>query len=100
MELKTINVTRQYGMKTAVDHINLTLTSGVYGLLGANGAGKTTLMRLICGLQVPTSGRILFNGKDIAKLGELIGICLAICLRISGIILILPHSNFCCILRR
>lgn len=46
MELKTIGLTKKFGSKTAVNALNITLTNGVYGLLGANGAGKTTLMRL------------------------------------------------------
>ncbi len=70
MELKTVELTKQYGSKTAVNHLNIALTNGVYGLLGANGAGKTTLMRLICGIQTPTFGRITFNGKNINRLGE------------------------------
>ncbi len=70
MELKTTELTKQYGSKTAVNHLNIVLTNGVYGLLGANGAGKTTLMRLICGIQTPTFGRITFNGKNINRLGE------------------------------
>ena len=45
MELKTDQLTKKYGSKTAVDHLNITLSNGVYGLLGANGAGKTTHMR-------------------------------------------------------
>ena len=48
MELKLTHVTKQYGTKAAVDHINMTLREGIYGLLGANGAGKTSLMRLVC----------------------------------------------------
>lgn len=70
MELELKDLTKQYGKKTAVDHISLTLTGGVYGLLGANGAGKTTLMRLICTLQKPTGGKILLNGKEAEGLGE------------------------------
>ena len=42
MELKTIGLTKKFSSKTAVDNLNITLTNGVYGLLGANGAGKTT----------------------------------------------------------
>lgn len=53
-----------------MDNLNITLTNGVYGLLGANGAGKTTLMRLLCNIQNPTSGRILLNEKNIVGLGE------------------------------
>ncbi len=69
MELKMINLTKQFGDFTAVDHMNLTMTNGVYGLLGVNGAGKTTLMRMICTLLQPTGGRIICNGKDIFKMG-------------------------------
>ena len=70
MELKAIELTKQYGSKTAVDHLNITLSNGVYGLLGANGAGKTTLMRLLCEIQRPTSGKITLDGKSISGLGE------------------------------
>ncbi len=70
MELKLIRLTKTFGSKTAVNDLTLTLSNGVYGLLGANGAGKTTLMRLLCGLQRPTSGKITLNGKNIAGLGE------------------------------
>ncbi len=70
MELKTVELTKEYGKKKAVNRMNITLTQGVYGLLGANGAGKTTLMRLLCALQQPTGGRILLDGQSIGKLGE------------------------------
>ena len=69
MELKMIKLTKQFGDFTAVNHMNLTMTNGVYGLLGVNGAGKTTLMRMICTLLQPSSGKILCNGKDIFKMG-------------------------------
>ena len=45
MELKIQNITKRYRDKTAVDDVSITLTPGVWGLLGANGAGKTTLRR-------------------------------------------------------
>ena len=70
MELKTIGLTKKYGSKTAVNDLNITLSNGVYGLLGANGAGKTTFMRLLCNIQNPTSGKVLLNGKNIVGLGE------------------------------
>ncbi len=68
MNLQLINLTRQFGSVTAVDHLNLTITNGVYGLLGLNGAGKTTLMRMICTLMQPTQGQILLNGRDIFEM--------------------------------
>lgn len=70
MKLKVRELTKKFGSKTAVDHMELCLTNGVYGLLGANGAGKTTLMRLLCGIQTPTAGDITLDGKDITALGE------------------------------
>ena len=68
MELKLTNLTKKFGEFTAVDHMNLTMTEGVYGLLGVNGAGKTTLMRRLCTLLLPTSGSITCDGKDIFKM--------------------------------
>ena len=68
MELVLDNLTKEFGEFVAVDHINLTMTNGVYGLLGVNGAGKTTLMRMLCTLLKPTSGNIYCNGKDIFKM--------------------------------
>ncbi len=61
MELVIDRVTKQYKNKIAVDRLSLTLTKGVYGLLGANGAGKTTLMRVICGILKPTNGEVKYN---------------------------------------
>lgn len=65
MEVKFNDLTKKFGDFTAVDHMNLTMANGVYGLLGVNGAGKTTLMRMLCTLLKPTSGSITCNGKDI-----------------------------------
>ena len=69
MEIKTTDLTKKFGDVTAVDHMDLTMTGGVYGLLGVNGAGKTTLMRMLCTLLQPTEGSITCNGKDIFKMG-------------------------------
>ena len=68
MKLVLDNLTKEFGEFVAVDHINLTMTNGVYGLLGVNGAGKTTLMRMLCTLLKPTSGNVYCNGKDIFKM--------------------------------
>lgn len=68
MELKLNNLTKKFGDFTAVDHVNLTMTNGVYGLLGVNGAGKTTLMRMLCTLVKPTGGTITYGGKNILQL--------------------------------
>jgi len=65
MELKITNLSKKFGDFTAVDNLNVTMTTGVYGLLGVNGAGKTTLMRMLCTLLKPTSGTIYCDGNDI-----------------------------------
>ncbi len=70
MELKIEHITKQYKDKLAVDDVSLTITPGIWGLLGANGAGKTTLMRMIAGIMEPTSGRIVYDGVPIATLKE------------------------------
>ena len=58
MELKIQNITKRYRDKTAVDDVSITLTPGVWGLLGANGAGKTTLMRMLAGILRPSSSTL------------------------------------------
>lgn len=70
MELRIENLTKQYGTNLAVNNLSLTLTTGVYGLLGANGAGKTTLMRMLCDILAPTSGRIAYDGQSIWESGD------------------------------
>ena len=65
MELKITDLSKKFGDFTAVDNLNVTMTMGVYGLLGVNGAGKTTLMRMLCTLLKPTSGTIYCDGNDI-----------------------------------
>jgi ABC-2 type transport system ATP-binding protein len=67
IELK--NLTKRYGDKTAVDDLTLRLEPGtVTGFLGPNGAGKSTTMRLILGLDAPTSGSALVDGRRYADL--------------------------------
>ena len=56
MELEASRLTKQYGSKTAVGNLNITLSNGVYGLLGANGAGKSTTLHAISGLIKPKNG--------------------------------------------
>lgn len=69
-KLEMKNVTKSYKHKNANENINLVLESGVYGLLGPNGAGKSTLMKQIVTVTSPTSGKILYNGKDIKSLDD------------------------------
>jgi ABC-2 type transport system ATP-binding protein len=61
-------VTKRYGDKTAVDDLTFTVRPGVVtGFLGPNGAGKSTTMRMILGLDAPTSGGVTVNGKHYAE---------------------------------
>ena len=69
MQLEICNVKKQYKDKCAVNGVNLLLTPGVWGLLGANGAGKSTLMNLLTDNVKRDSGEILYDGKEILKMG-------------------------------
>ena len=63
-------LTKRYGDKLAVDNLTFTVESGkVTGFLGPNGAGKSTTMRLILGLDRPTSGEAMVHGKRYQGLG-------------------------------
>src|SRR4051794_30378526 len=60
-----MGLTKRYGETTAVDDMTLTIRPGVVtGFLGPNGAGKSTTMRLILGLDRPTTGSVRVNGRD------------------------------------
>ena len=61
-------LTKRYGEKTAVDGLDFTVRPGaVTGFLGPNGAGKSTTMRMIVGLDAPTSGTVRVNGRRYAE---------------------------------
>jgi ABC-2 type transport system ATP-binding protein len=61
-------LTKRYGEKTAVDGLDFTVKPGtVTGFLGPNGAGKSTTMRMIVGLDAPTSGSVTVNGQRYAR---------------------------------
>lgn len=70
MELKLEHLTKRYGDNAALDDVTITLTPGIYGLLGANGAGKSTLMSLITDNVKRSGGSIRFDGEDILSLGD------------------------------
>jgi ABC-2 type transport system ATP-binding protein len=62
-------VTKRYGEKVAVDDLTFSVAPGIVtGFLGPNGAGKSTTMRLILGLDAPTSGTVRVNGCDYREL--------------------------------
>ena len=70
MKLTITDLTKKFGHKIAVDHVDLELTPGIIGLLGPNGAGKTTMIRLLCDLTQPDSGAVLLDGENIRSMGE------------------------------
>lgn len=67
--LKTTALTKKYGKYKALDGLTMNIPRGtIYGFVGKNGAGKTTLIRLICGLQEPSSGEYTLYGiKNTSK---------------------------------
>jgi branched-chain amino acid transport system ATP-binding protein len=66
--LKTQNVSKSfYGLK-AVNNVSLDINKGeIFGLIGPNGAGKTTFFNAISGFDAPTSGTVIYNGKDMTN---------------------------------
>lgn len=67
--LEIRNVSKYFGGLEAVGNVDFDVDQGeIKGLIGPNGAGKTTLFNVISGVYHPTSGRVVFKGKDIAHL--------------------------------
>ncbi len=69
-ELELKNIRCSYGSRVILDGVNFKIENGVAALLGLNGAGKTTLIKNIMKLIYPEQGTVLFNGKDIHKMGS------------------------------
>jgi len=66
--IETKNLTKSYGELTAVDQLNLIVEQGeLFGFVGPNGAGKTTTIRMIAGLQKPSSGEVFVAGNSIKR---------------------------------
>jgi spermidine/putrescine ABC transporter ATP-binding subunit len=64
------NVSKRFGSFAAVDSVDLAIEEGeFFALLGPSGCGKTTLLRMLAGLEVPSEGRILIDGQDMAGVG-------------------------------
>jgi branched-chain amino acid transport system ATP-binding protein len=65
--LRTESLTKSFGALTAVNAVTLDVEEGsLHAVIGPNGAGKTTFFNLLTGQHPPTSGRIIFDGRDIA----------------------------------
>jgi ABC-2 type transport system ATP-binding protein len=62
---------KKFGNFVANDHLTFDVYKGeIFGFLGANGAGKTTAMRILCGLSMPTAGKLTVNGFDVYRQSE------------------------------
>ena len=69
--IEAVGLTKRYGRTVAVDDLSFTVQPGrVTGFLGPNGAGKSTTMRMILGLDRPTAGRVLIDGKPYTELNR------------------------------
>jgi branched-chain amino acid transport system ATP-binding protein len=67
--LAASNISVRFGGITALDDVSLDVKAGeLVGLVGPNGAGKTTLFNCIVGLQRPSTGRVLFDGRDVTSI--------------------------------
>lgn len=62
------NVSKSFGQKHVLKSINFAINQGeIFGLIGLSGAGKSTLLKILIGFYKPTSGQILYKGKDISQ---------------------------------
>ena len=67
--LRIESVSKNFGEFRAVDQVSLDVTRGeIFALLGSSGCGKSTLLRMLAGFELPSSGRIVLNGVDLAGL--------------------------------
>ena len=67
--LEVQDVSKRFGALAALSHLSLSVQRGeVFSVIGPNGAGKSTLFNVIAGLHPPTTGRVIFGGRDIAGL--------------------------------
>jgi putrescine transport system ATP-binding protein len=66
--LVTEKLVKRFDEALAVDEVSLSIAKGeIFALLGSSGCGKSTLLRMLAGFEVPSSGRILLGGQDVAK---------------------------------
>ena len=78
MTIVTQDLYKKYGNQDALKGVNITIPTGMYGILGRNGAGKTTFMRILTTLIEPNGGRVEMNGipllpKNVNKINAMVG---------------------------
>ncbi|MFW5531394.1 MAG: ATP-binding cassette domain-containing protein, partial [Segatella copri] len=65
------NLTKSFGDKTVLDHISIQFETGKTNLIiGQSGSGKTVLMKNLVGLLEPTSGQVLYDGRDFVNMSK------------------------------
>src|ERR1700680_42552 len=68
--LEAVDVRKQFGALAALDGVDFAVGSGeAVGIVGPNGAGKTTLLSVLAGTLPPTSGSVVFRGRDVTRAG-------------------------------
>ena len=66
--IKLLKLCKNFGDKKAVNNLSLEIPEGkIFGFLGPNGAGKSTTIKMITGIETPSSGEIFINNIDIRK---------------------------------
>ncbi len=71
MSIQTFDLTKKYKPKaTALNHVSMSIDTGIFGLLGKNGSGKTTLMRILTTLLTPTAGKVSILGMEATKANQ------------------------------
>jgi putative ABC transport system ATP-binding protein len=69
--LKLTGVTKRFAARTVLNYISVELAAGEYvAVVGESGIGKSTLLNIIAGLEPPDEGTVLFEGRDVARLGD------------------------------
>ena len=67
--IQAVEITKNYGKKTAVNRVNFEVHSGeIAGLLGQNGAGKSTAFSMVIGMIKQDHGKVFFRGEDITEM--------------------------------
>jgi branched-chain amino acid transport system ATP-binding protein len=67
--LEVQDVSKRFGALAALSHVSFSVQRGeIFSVIGPNGAGKSTLFNVIAGLHTPSSGRVMFEGRDVAGL--------------------------------
>lgn len=70
-EIRIENLSKNFGSRQALSHVNLTIEQGMFGLLGPNGAGKTTLMKVLTTLLQKSEGKVEICGIPVEHAGEI-----------------------------